>query len=140
MTSSSRSGDTQRSYRLPNTENTPQLVVFDAPFHLQNKKQCSRQLQGEVPCAGNVVNSSLFINSSLSSLSSTRHACCPQGGGLAAGGVGHGGGGGEGLGGRGQGTFHRPCHLLHYHMVLRPWQKGLRTIKRKGCVKGSPFI
>ncbi len=22
--------------------------------------------------------------------------------------------------GRGQGTFHPPCHVLHYHMVLRP--------------------
>ncbi len=22
--------------------------------------------------------------------------------------------------GRGQGTFHPPCHILHYHMVLRP--------------------
>ncbi len=35
--------------------------------------------------------------------------------------------GGGGLGeGRGQGTFHPPCHILHYHMVLA--QKGLRTI------------
>ncbi len=22
--------------------------------------------------------------------------------------------------GREQGTFHPPCHVLHYHMVLRP--------------------
>ncbi len=50
--------------------------------HHTNKKQCSRQLQCEVPCIGNVINSSLFINSSLSSLSSTSHAACwPQGGG-----------------------------------------------------------
>ncbi len=49
-------------------------------------------------------------------------------GGPAAGGFGHGGfvwgrgvrGRGGGLGGRGQGTFHPPCHVLHYHMVLRP--------------------
>ncbi len=27
---------------------------------------------------------------------------------------------GRGLRGRGQGTFHPPCHILHYHMVLRP--------------------
>ncbi len=51
---------------------------------------------------------------SLSSLSST-------------GGWGVGGGvqgqGGLGVGvvrGRGQGTFHPSCHILHYHMVLRP--------------------
>ncbi len=37
------------------------------------------------------------------------------------GGRGQGGwGGGGGLGGRGQGTFHPPCYVLHYHMVLRP--------------------
>ncbi len=47
----------------------------------QNKKQCSRQLQCEVPCGiGDVVNSSLFINSSLSSLSSTSHAVHGGGG------------------------------------------------------------
>ncbi len=35
----------------------------------------------------------------------------------------------RGLGrGGGQGTFHPPCHVLHYHMVLR--LKGLRTIRR----------
>ncbi len=49
-----------------------------------NKKQCSRQLHCEVPCnVANVINSSLFINSSLSSLSSTSHAV--RSGGLAAG-------------------------------------------------------
>ncbi len=42
------------------------------PTETMNKKQCSRQLQCEVPCGvGYVVNSSLFINSSLSSLSPT---------------------------------------------------------------------
>ncbi len=35
------------------------------------------------------------------------------------GGPGGSGGGGSG-GGRGQGTFHPPYHVLHYHMVLRP--------------------
>ncbi len=70
-----------------------------------NKKQCSRQLQCEVPCAGNVVNSSL------SSSSSTSHAV-RRGGGSSLWGVQAGGGG--------QGTFHPPCHILHYHMVLRP--------------------
>ncbi len=65
-------------------------------LHTPNKKQCSRQLQCEVPCSvGNVVNSSLF-NSSWSSLSSTSHADFAGGvwpggvwpwGGLAAGGV-----------------------------------------------------
>ncbi len=37
--------------------------------------------------------------------------------GVGGGGGGWGGGGGRG---RGQGTFHLPCHILHYHMVLRP--------------------
>ncbi len=37
-------------------------------------------------------------------------------------GLGRGVGGAEGVGGRerGQGTFHPSCHILHYHMVLRP--------------------
>ena len=49
------------------------MVHFDT---LGNRmKHCSRQLQYEVPCGvGNVINSSLFTNSSLSSLSSTRYA------------------------------------------------------------------
>ncbi len=50
--------------------------------------------------AGNVVDSSV---------SSTSHA-------VQSWGVGE----GEGVRGRGQGTFHPPCHKLHYHMVLRP--------------------
>ncbi len=59
---------------------------------LYNKKQCSRQLQCEVPCSiGNVINSSLFINSSLSSLSSTSHTVRGGPGGVWAGGSGHGG-------------------------------------------------
>ncbi len=83
----------------------------------KNKKQCSRQLQCEVPCGiGNVVNSSL------SSLSSTSHAV--QGGGVLATGAVQAGGGRlgrvRGLGVRGQGTFPSTCHVLHYHMVLRP--------------------
>ncbi len=73
--------------------------------YIENKKQCSWQLQCEAPSAGNVVNSSLFVNSSMSSLSSTRHATC----------------GGGRPGGGGQGTFHPPCHILHHHIVLRPW-------------------
>ncbi len=81
-----------------------------------NKKQCSRQLQCEVPCSvGNVLNSSLFINSSLSSLPSTSHtACCPGGGGSTTGGSTTGGGVWP------EGIFHSSCHTLHYHMVLRP--------------------
>ncbi len=48
-----------------------------------NKKQCSRQLQCEVPCSiGNVINSSLFINYSWSSLSSTSHTACYLGEGV----------------------------------------------------------
>ena len=95
---------------------------------INNEKQCSRQLQYEVPCSiGNVINFSLFINSSLSSLPSTSHAaCCPRGGVGVRGGacllpvmlhIVH-RGGQEGLGG--QGTFQSSCHILHYHMVLRP--------------------
>ncbi len=68
-----------------------------------NKKQCSRQLQCEVPCSvGNIVNSSLFINSSWSPLSSTSQAIFAGGGCLALGGSGHGGvwpQGGSGHGG-----------------------------------------
>ncbi len=66
------------------------------------------------------------VDSSLSSLSS-------EGGGfrgvgwVGGGGLGRGLGEGRGVkGGEGQGTFHPPCHILHYHMVLRPI-KGLRT-------------
>ncbi len=62
------------------------VINLCRPSTNSNKKQCSRQLQCEVPCSvGNVVNSSLFINSSLSSLSSTNHAVRggPGGGGLA---------------------------------------------------------
>ncbi len=96
---------------------TPSRNTPPAP----NKKQCSRQLQCEVPCAGNVVNSSMFVNSSLSSLSSTSHAVHKRG--FGQGGFRHGVGWGRGRGvrkGRRQGTFHPPCHILHYHIVLRP--------------------
>ncbi len=86
-----------------------------------NKKQCSRQVQSEVPCGvGNVINSSLFITSSLSSLSSTSHAVW---GGLAGGGGSSGGRGvwqGEGLSGRGggQATFQSSCHTRMNHLFL----------------------
>ncbi len=74
-----------------------------------NKKQCSRQLQFEVSCAGNVVDSSL------SSLSS------PQGG--VHWGEGRGGGWGEGRG-----------HFIHLAIHCTPtWSfalKGLRTTKQ----------
>ncbi len=72
---------------------------------ISNKKQCSRQLQCKVPCSvGNVINFSLFIHSSLSSLSSTSHAI--HGGGVQVWGGGGGGGGGLGGGGEGRGHFH----------------------------------
>ncbi len=74
---------------------TPFLVgeSFATDRDIWNKKQCSRQLQCEVPHGiGNVINSSLFINSSLSSLSSTRHAVCRGGSGRVRG-VGEEGGG-----------------------------------------------
>ncbi len=81
---------------------------------LLNKKQCSRQLQCQVPCGvGDDVNSSLFINSSLSSLSSTSHAV--NGGGLW--GVWLRGGGGQvggSMGGRGHfGPAAIHCTLPH---------------------------
>ena len=102
------------------------------PVHRSNKKQCSRQLQCEVPCSvGHVVNSSL------SSLSSTSHAL-HRGGGLARG-VGHGGfGWGRGLGrgrgvkGRGQETFHPPCH-----MVLHPKGTSHNYMKTRSAGKTS---
>ncbi len=76
-----------------------------------NKKKCSRQLQCEVPCWP--VMSSIL-------------PCPPcllwQGRGVWWGVWWGLGGWGEGVGvrGRGQGTFHPTCHVLHYHMVLRP--------------------
>ncbi len=78
-----------------------------------NEKQCSRQPQCEVPCSvGNVVNSSLFINSSLSSLSSTSHAVH---GGSVGGGSGHGGSGRRGGGVHG-GREHFDSHNKSF-----PW-------------------
>ncbi len=47
-------------------------------------------------------------------------------------------GGGGGLRGRGQGTFHPPCHTLHYYMVLRP--KGTshnKSITRTRVARGD---
>ncbi len=121
----------------------PQACCVDLRTrHISNKKQCSRQLQCEVPCSvGNVANSSLFINSFWSSLSSASHAVL--GGGLAEGGVwpqgvwpwgggvwqGEGGLAGRGgvpQGGGGQGTF-----WSSYHYCITTWcfaPKGLRTL------------
>ncbi len=104
--------------------NTRFWFLYCCKFYLVccgNKKQCSRQLQCEVPCGiGDV-------NSALSSLPSTSHARPHRGvwqflGGLGEGGWGRGVGGGEGGWGRGrgQGTFHPLCHILHDHKVLRP--------------------
>ncbi len=96
------------------------LRMCRSPF--DNKKQCSRQLQCEVPCGvGNVMNSSLFIFSSLSSLFSTSYAvrvCVWRGGGLATG----------GLGGGGRGHFY-PAAIY----CTTTWcfaLKGLRTSTR----------
>ncbi len=91
-----------------------------------NKKQCSRQLQCKVPCGiGNVINSSLFSNSSLSSLSSTSHAVLGvvwlQGGWVG------GGGWGRGRGFRGEG---RGCFINLAIYCTTTWcfaLKGLRT-------------
>ncbi len=66
---------------------------------------------------GNCSAKSLAGNVIDSSLSSTSHAV--HGGGSRGRGSG-GGGSRQGGGGGGQGTFHPPCHILHYHMVLRP--------------------
>ncbi len=83
-----------------------------------NEKQCSRQLQCEVPCSVAVA----LMSSILPCLSILPGAPCPppamlssaEGGGVWAGS----GQGGRGEGG--QGTFWSSCHILHYHMVLRP--------------------
>ncbi len=58
------------------------------------------------------------------------------GGCLAMGGLGGGLGRGRGVGGGGQGTFHPPCHILHYHMVLCP--EG--SSHNEGNVNGRPSI
>ncbi len=127
------------------------------------------QLQCKVPCGiSNVIDSSLFINPSLSSLSSTSHAaCCPwagvwHGGLPLAGGSGRGkgglvGGGGSGRGrgcgrgrrglvggggsgrGRGQGTSQSSCHRLHYHMVLRPKGTSHNEEKRTPHWSGKSY-
>ena len=108
--------DTKSSARRGKVRVWQQMLLF-SPSRCNNEKQCSWQLQCEVPCSiGSVVNSSLFINSSLSSLSSTSYAVRRLG--LAAGGVWLWGGGSVCAGG--QGTFWSSCHVLHYHMVLRP--------------------
>ncbi len=102
--------------------------------HILNKKQCSRQLQCEVPCGvSNVVNSSLFINSSLSYLSSTSHTVL-RGEGSGHGGeawVGGGGlGEGRGLGGGDRGHFHPPAMYCTTTWCFA--LKRLRTIIASG--------
>ncbi len=89
---------------------------------VRNKKQCSRQLQCEVPCRN-------ITNSSLSSLFSE--------GGPGAGGSGSsvsGGGGGEGRGlrGRGRGHFiHLAIYCTTTSMVLRPEGTSHNKISRE---------
>ncbi len=80
----------------------------------QNRATCQTRSSAQGNCnAKSLVGS--VANSSLPSLSS-----------VGVGGSGGWGFGGRGLGrgkgveGEGQGTFHPPCHILHYHMVLRP--------------------
>ncbi len=68
----------------------------------------SRQLQCEVPCRP-------VMSSILPCPPCLLHRAGSRGGRV----VQQGGGRGS-SGGRGQGTFHPPCHILHYHMVLRP--------------------
>ncbi len=62
---------------------------------------CSRQLQCKVPC---------WLCHQFLLVLLVFHG----------GGSGSWGGLGVGVRGRGQGTFQPPCHVLHYHMVLRP--------------------
>ncbi len=85
---------------------SPELAGLDT----HNKKQCSRQLQCEVPC--------WQCHRYLLVLLVFPGGIEQWGGGLA----GRGRGGGEGVRrrGRGQGTFHPTCHTLHYHVALRP--------------------
>ena len=89
-------------------------------FLMRVSKFCRRVTNVKTPI---VFNSSLFINSSLSSLSSTSHAVHGGVSGHRGGVWPYGGGLGRGRGGRGgggQGTFPSSCPILHYHMVLRP--------------------
>ncbi len=91
-----------------------------------NKKQCSRQLQCEVPCRWChrfflvllVFHKSCKHKSSFISANPTAAIWGGPGTGRSKGRGGPGAGGSGG--GRGQGTFHPPCHILHNHMVLRP--------------------
>ncbi len=128
--SSSSSWWLRRNRRSPSVAHT---FTPSAAKHgrVPNKKQCSRQLQCKVPCGVGNVNSALFINSSLSSLSSTSHAGPspqtplgePPGGSGTGGGLGDGGLEG-GAGGRG--------HFIHPAIYCTAtWcfaLKGLRTM------------
>ncbi len=93
---------------------SPRMPIGGHDLNLGNKKQCSRQLQCEVPC-----------RSVMLSILPCPPCLLHGGGGGLVGERGLAGGlAGEGVGGRGrgrgQGTFHPPCHILHYHMVLCP--------------------
>ncbi len=90
----------------------------------------TRQLQCEVPCGvGNIVNSSLFINSSLSSLSSTSHAVHRGEPVQRGGGSGRGRGRGGGGRGGGRGHFIHPAIYGTTTWCFAPM--GLRTIRKR---------
>ncbi len=110
-----------RTFRTAHKTNLVCQCVSVASHTLPGARSLSsRQLQCEVPCGiGNVINPSLFINSSLSSLSSTSHAV-HKGGPTSKGVLPPAGGEGGPMGGGGQGTFQSSCHILHYHTVLCP--------------------
>ena len=85
-----------------------------------NEKQCSRQLQCEVPCS----IAAALMSSLLPCLSILPGPPYPPPVMLSSGGTGHRVGGlavGGGVWPKGgQGTFWSSCHILHYHMVLHP--------------------
>ena len=125
---------------FPPTPTPKDRSTSDPLTHRNNEKQCSRQLQCEVPCSvGGVVNSSLFINLSWSSLSSTSYAIFffwggglatvggvwPQGSGCRGGSTG-GGGSHRGEGGRG----HFGPAAIYCTTTWCFALKGLRTIKQ----------
>ncbi len=90
------------------SEPSAEVAVFRRQTRSSAQGNCSAKSLAALVMSSILPYSS---NSSLSSLSSTSYAICREGGVQWGGGL---------AGGGGQGTFHPPCHVLHYHLVLRP--------------------
>ncbi len=107
---------------------TKNLLCFQRTLVPENKKQCSRQLQSEVPCRWCWFFLVLLV---------FHKSCSPQGGGPVGGGVRWGKGSGSGKGssrgrglGGGRGGMGHFIHLAIYCTTIWCFTlKGLRTIR-----------